>query len=325
MLSSRAAHWPLRYGELLILIVVFAVVSILLATVTGGRLIEPRSIEAMAFQMPLLGMLTLAQMLPMLTGGIDLAIISTANFAGIAAALIMTRVAAWYAVPAAVAAALTAALAVGTFNGFVIAVVGVSPIIATLATGIMVKGIALAVTRGYVTAGFPAAFLFLGGGSLAGIPMPFVVFAAGAALVAIVLTRTPFGVSEYMLGSNPTATRFSGINTRAMVFWTYVISGLLSGVAGLILIARFNAAQADYGSSFLLLTVLISVLGGIDPAGGAGTVLGLVIAVAILQVVATGFNLVGLSQHLANALWGIILILVIVFRRMLPGTGGMRS
>lgn len=83
--------------------------------------------------------------------------------------------------------------------------------------------------------------------------------------------------------------------------------------------SRFNAAQADYGASFLLLTVLIAVLGGIDPAGGAGTVAGLIVAVVILQMVATGFNLLGLSQHLANALWGAILILVIAIRRSLPG------
>ncbi len=118
-----------------------------------------------------------------------------------------------------------------------------------------------------------------------------------------------------MLGSNPVATRFSGIDTRALLFRTYLISGLLSGLAGLVMISRFNAAQADFGVSFLLLTVLISVLGGVDPAGGVGTVLGLGIAVLILQLVATGFNLVGLSAHLANALWGAILLVVIIYRR----------
>lgn len=111
------------------------------------------------------------------------------------------------------------------------------------------------------------------------------------------------------------------MNTRALTFRVYLISSLLAGVSGLVMIARFNAAQADYGGSFLLLTVLISVLGGVDPAGGVGTVLGVAIAVAILQVVATGFNLVGLSSHLANALWGIILLFVIAFRRALTRAG----
>jgi ribose/xylose/arabinose/galactoside ABC-type transport system permease subunit len=320
-MSSRTAPWQARYAELTILGSVLVTVAALLTILTQGRLLAAGSVGAMAHQMPLLGVLTLAQMLPMLTGGIDLSIISTANFAGIVAAFLLTNVAGWYAVPAAVLAALAAALCVGALNGFLVAMVGVSPIIATLGSMIFVKGFALAITKGYVVAGFPATFLVLGSGSLLGLPVPFLIFAACAATMAVVLLGTPFGVVEYMLGSNPIATRFSGIDTPGILFRTYVIAAVLSGVAGLLLISRFNAAQADYGSSFLLLTVLIAVLGGIDPAGGVGTVLGLVIAVMILQVVSTGFNLMGFSQHLANALWGMILVLVIVFRRILEASG----
>jgi ribose/xylose/arabinose/galactoside ABC-type transport system permease subunit len=287
----------------------------LLAAFTRGKLLEPRSVEAMAFQLPLLGLLTLAQMLPMLTGGIDLAIISTANLCGILAALVLVRLDAWFATFLGIAVGLSAAGIAGAINGLIIARLDVSPIIGTLASMILIKGVALAITRGYVIAGFPQAFLFLGGGSLLGIPTPFVVFAAVAAAMAVTLSRTPFGVSAYMMGSNAVATRFSGVDTRSVLFRTYVVSGLLAGLAGLVMVSRFNAAQADFGTSFLLLTVLISVLGGVDPSGGAGTVLGLVIAVLILQIVATGFNLVGFSAHLANALWGVILLLVIIYRR----------
>lgn len=325
MWGSWSARWQARHGELLILAMVLGVATALLAVLTGGKLLVLGSVESMAFQMPLLGVLALAQMLPMLTGGIDLSIISTANFAGITAALILKQVPAWYATPAAILAALGGALGVGALNGGVVAGAGVSPIIATLATMILVKGVALVVTRGYVLSGFPAPFLVLGGGSVLGIPVPFLLLAACGALMALTLARAPFGIVEYMMGSNPTATRFSGIHTRAMLFRTYLISSFLAGVAGLIMIARFNAAQADYGSSFLLLTVLTCVLGGVDPSGGVGTAFGLGIAVVILQVVATGFNLLGLSAHLANALWGIILILVVVLRRTLSGAAGTPS
>lgn len=324
MLRSRPAHLSVKYAETVILVLVLAVTSSMMAALTGGKLLGFESLESMAFQMPLLGVLTLAQMLPMLTGGIDLAIISTANLTGISTALILTRLHTWYATPLGILVGIAAALVVGAANGFLAAVLEVSPLIGSLAMMILVKGVALAITRGYVIAGFPDQFLFLGAGSLVGVPMPFVIFFVAAAALAVTLNRTPFGVSEYMLGSNPVATLFSGINTKSLLFKTYLISGFLSGVAGLIMISRFNAAQADYGVSFLLLTVLIAVLGGIDPAGGVGTVVGLVIAVVILQVVATGFNLVGLSQHLANALWGVILVLVIIFRRSLPGTAMMR-
>ncbi|MDR7554623.1 MAG: ABC transporter permease [Armatimonadota bacterium] len=321
-MHDRQATWIARYGELAVLGAMLVVVTGLLAVVTDGRLLGLESLASMAIQMPLLGMLTLAQLLPMLTGGIDLSIVSTANLAGITAAYVLTQSAGWYATPAAVVLGLMAALAVGVTNGAIVAYLDVPPIITTLASMIFVKGIALAVTRGAVLAGFPASFLFLGGGTLLGVPVPFLLFAGAATAIAVVLHRTPFGVVEYLLGSNPTATRFSGVDVPVMLFRTYLTSGVLAGIAGLLLIARFNAAQADYGSSFLLLTVLIAVLGGVDPSGGAATITGLVVAVAILQVVATGFNLMGLSAHLANALWGVILVLVIMLRRLVQARSG---
>jgi ribose/xylose/arabinose/galactoside ABC-type transport system permease subunit len=317
-MSSRTDRPLERFAETAVLVAVLALTLTLMATLTRGRLLEIRSFEAMAFQMPLLGVLTLAQMLPMLTGGIDLSIISTANLTGILTAMVLTRIEAWYATALGIALGLAAALAAGIANGYIVAIFEVPPIISTLAMMILVKGIALAITRGYVIAGFPDQFLFIGGGSVLGIPMPFVLFGVAATIMSIALSRSPFGISAYMFGSNPVATRFSGIDTRKLLLRTYVVSGSLAGLAGLIMISRFNAAQADYGASFLLLTVLVCVLGGVDPAGGAGRVVDVAVALAILQTVATGFNLLGLSSHLANALWGAILIGVLIVRRSLP-------
>jgi len=322
---NRADRLPSRYAETIVLVTVLTLTVVLMSVLTRGRLLGIRSFEAMAFQMPLLGVLTLAQMLPMLTGGIDLSVISTANLTGILTALVLTRIDVWYATALGVAVGLTAALSVGAVNGLVVAFFEVSPIIGTLAMMILVKGVALAITRGYVIAGFPNQFLFIGGGSVLGIPTPFVLLTVTAIAMSVMLTRSPFGVSAYMFGSNPVATQFSGINTRMLLLRTYTISGLLSGLAGLIMISRFNAAQADYGASFLLLTVLVCVLGVVDPAGGVGRVVDVAVALAILQTVATGFNLMGLSSHLANALWGAILILVIIIRRSLSGAGFQRS
>ena len=296
---------------------IFAVSTALLALLTRGRLVAPDSLATMAFQLPMLGLLSLAQMVPMLTGGIDLSVISTANFAGVMAALVLKGLPDGYNVAAAVGTALASAAAVGALNGLIIVQLSVPPIIATLATMILVKGVTLAITRGYVLAGFPASFLSLGAGSAWGVPLPFVVFALCAVLLGVALARSAFGLSVYMMGSNPTATLFSGVNVRRLTFQVYLLSALLAGVASIVMMARFNAAQADYGASFLLLTVLINVLAGVDPAGGSGTMGGLVLAVAILQVVATGFNLIGFSSHLATAMWGLILLTVIGLRRLL--------
>jgi ribose/xylose/arabinose/galactoside ABC-type transport system permease subunit len=117
-----------------------------------------------------------------------------------------------------------------------------------------------------------------------------------------------------MLGSNKTATSFSGINVKKVTMKIYAISGLLTGLAAIIMISRFNSASAGYSTSYLLVTVLLAVLGGVNPDGGFGRISGIVMALLILQVISSGLNLMQVSSQLSKALWGIILILVIALR-----------
>jgi simple sugar transport system permease protein len=132
--------------------------------------------------------------------------------------------------------------------------------------------------------------------------------------VAVILGYTPFGVRLYMVGSNVTASTFSCIPIKTVIVQTYVVSGLLSGLAGIVMISRFNSANVGYGSSYLLLTILISVLGGVSPSGGFGKVVGVVLALLILQFLSSGLNLLGMSAFITVAFWGITLILVIAYR-----------
>ncbi len=150
----------------------------------------------------------------------------------------------------------------------------------------------------------------------------FVALLACMLALGILLSRTRFGLSVMMMGSNPVAALFSGISTKRVTLLVHVAAGLIAGVASQVLVARFNSAQASYGASYLLLTVLACVLGGIDPAGGRGRVVGLLVAVTVLQVVSSGFNLLGLSSYLALALWGIILMAVILANRLLVASRG---
>jgi simple sugar transport system permease protein len=255
-------------------------------------------------------------MITMLTAGINLSIIATANLAGIVAALILTGLitpesggaASAGVVVLAVGAALLTAAAIGLLNGLLIAGLEVSPILATLGTMILLNGAALVLTRGYVISGFPPAIRFIGNGQVLGIPMPMIIFLLCAGVMALLLNRMRLGMNIYMIGSNPIATRFSGVNNARVLLMTYLISGLYSGLAAIVMMSRFNSAKADYGESYLLMTVLASVLGGTSAAGGSGTVLGLVIALIVLQVVSSGLNLLGVSNFLTLAIWGVILI-----------------
>ena len=281
------------------------------------RFFSVNVLHSMAFQMPELGILSLAMMITLLSGGLNLSIIATANLCrtdhGLRADALRSgqrghclgRLAG-----AAVAAGFAVAAVVGLINGFVIAYLGVSPILATLGTMTLCKGLAIGLTRGNVISGFPEPIVFIGNGTVFGVPFALFVLALCAVPVAVMLNATPFGAKIYMIGSNEKATRFSGVDTRAVIIKLYVLSSLLAGVAALVMLARFNSANASYGESYLLVTILAAVLGGIDPFGGFGKVGGLMLALIILQVISSAFNLLNFSQFLTLAIWGGILIAV---------------
>jgi len=202
------------------------------------------------------------------------------------------------------------ALLVGLINGFVIAYLGVSPILATLGTMTACKGLSIGMTRGNVISGFPDPIVFLGNGTLAGIPVALLVFLTLCVPVAILLNKTPFGHKVYMIGSSEKATRYSGVDTRRVVLGVYVLSSLLAFVAALVMMARFNSANASYGESYLLVTILAAVLGGVDPFGGFGKVGGLLMALVLLQMISSAFNLLNFSPFLTVAIWGALIVAV---------------
>ncbi len=293
---------------------------VLFTLMIGEKFFSASVLRSMAFQMPELGILSLAMMITLLSGGLNLSIVATANLCALTMAYVLTAMVpgaegfAWGAWQiAAVLAGFAVATVVGLINGYVIAYLGVSPILATLGTMTMVKGLSIGMTRGGVISGFPEPIVFIANGTLLGIPFAMFVFALCAVPVAVALRRSPFGNAVYMMGSNPEATRFSGVRTRRVTMKLYVLSSLLAAVAALVMLSRFNSANASYGESYLLVTILAAVLGGTDPYGGFGKVGGLILALAILQVISSAFNLLGFSQFLTIAIWGALLIATSVF------------
>ena len=284
-----------------------------------ARFLSAETLRSMAFQMPELGILALAMMIPLMSGGLNLAIIATANLSALVMAAILTRliapgtspVADGSAVALALAAGFTTAFVIGFITGAIVAFLRVHPILVTLGTMTAVKGLAVYATNGGVIGGFPSVILFLGNGSMLGIPASMILFLLCTILVGVMMNHTPFGVSVRMIGSNEKATRYSGVPTGWILVWVYVVSSLLCWVAAVVMMARFNSARAGYAESYLLITILAAVLGGIDPNGGFGKVLGLTLSLVLLQIISTGFNLLGFSPHLTEAIWGATMILAI--------------
>ena len=306
-----AASWPRRLlsNNLGRLALITALVFAGMSAAEPALFFTRANFSSMAFQFPEFALLGLAVMVSMLTGGIDLSVIGLANLSSMLAVMVMRWLApdphapgAASAIALGVAALLGAGALRGLLNGFAIAAIGIPPILATLGTGLIFTGIAVVLSDGAAVLGFPDAISVLGNGAPLGVPAPVLVFAALAAAVAFLLNRS-FGLRVYLLGANALAARFAGIDNFRITLGAYLISGLLAAVAGLIIAVRANSAKADYGASYLLLSILISVLGGINPYGGFGKVSGLVLAVLSLQFLSSGLNMLQVSNFAVDMTW----------------------
>lgn len=308
-------------GALLVLLAGLVALFSLLMPATFPR---GTTLQAMMFQLPELGLLSLAMAIPLISGGINLAIIATANQAALLMAWMLTALmppdaagaslALWLA--GALAAGFALCLLVGVVTGLLVALLGVHPILVTLGTMTLLHGFSIYFTRGRTLSGFPDALLLVSNETIWGVPISFVVFSVVALVAHVLLTRTALGIRIHMIGSNLEATRFSGVDTRRVQVWVYVISSLLCWLAAVVMMARFNSAGADIAQSYLLVTILAAILGGIVPYGGFGRIAGLFVALWILQVIASGFNLMNVSPHLALASWGLILLAVMAVKRV---------
>ena len=307
-------------NEFAMLSIIILVVLLLMGVLNPLRFFRLYNLQSMAFQLPELGLLSLGMMVIMLTGGINLSLIASANLSGILMALVLNRLAPPETfigsgsgiVLLVILVGLAAGVAVGLANGALVAYVGVSPILATLGMMTLLNGVNILITKGYVISGFPPAFQFIGNGKALGIPFPMIIFALIAIVVGIVMKRTPYGLEVYMLGTNETATRYSAVNVPKVLMKSYVISGLLSATAAIVMISRFNSAKSDYGESYLLVTILAAILGGTNVYGGFGKVTGLVLALVILQIISSGLNLLQVNAFITRAIWGMILAAVMI-------------
>ncbi|MBD8163663.1 ABC transporter permease [Erwinia persicina] len=296
-------------------VLMLVAVLVLFSLTLGGRFFSVGNFQSIASQLPVLGLLALGMGVTMLTGGINLSIIASANACSLLmAALIVAHPDQPQWIALALLAGLALAVVIGVVNGVLIAVIGVSPILATLGTMTLIAGLNILLSDGAVISGFPPLIQMLGNGDVAGVPLSLLLFLAVAALMWLLLERTTLGRTILLLGSNEKATRFSGVNTTRVTIVVYILSALMSWGAALLMMSMFNSAKAGYGESWLLVTILASVLGGINPDGGFGRIPGLILALIVLQMLESGLNLLGVSSYLTMALWGGVLILFIALQ-----------
>ncbi|MGB8814250.1 MAG: ABC transporter permease [Paracoccaceae bacterium] len=316
-LIAKAKH---ALGPEVPALLAFLAIVVALFGIFAPRFLSGANLGSMAFQLPELGLLTLAMLVPIISGGFNLAIIYTANIAGLTLAWVLLQYGGVDAGPGAfilgVVLALAVGAAAGAVMGFVIAYIGAHPILVSLAMMIFLRGLGEFLTRGGDISGFPSFIAPIGHGSILGLPAPLILFLCAALVWHIMLTRTRHGFAVYMIGSNIRAAEYSGLHTKRTLVLIYTFSGLICAVAGILMLSRFNSVRVGHGEALLLITVLACFLGGVDPFGGFGRVVPVVIALVILQVLSSGLNLLGANQHLSTAVWGLFLIGVMVLRAL---------
>ncbi|BBE74614.1 ABC transporter permease [Oharaeibacter diazotrophicus] len=297
-------------GFLLAVVVVFGIAA--------PKFLSAANFDSIAFQLPEFGLLTLAMLIPIISGGINLAIIYTANMAGLTLAWVLNSHGGPDAGVTAFVVGSVLAIGVGALAGAVmgavIAYTGAHPILVSLAMMIFLRGLGEFLTRGGDISGFPDFMAPIGHGTLLGIPVPLVIFAVAAVAWHFLLSRTRHGVAASMIGSNIRATEYSGIPVKRTLTLIYTLSGAMCALAGILMLARFNSVRVGHGEALLLVTVLACFLGGVDPFGGFGRVAPVAVALVVLQALSSGLNLIGANQHLSTAVWGLFLIAVMILR-----------
>jgi simple sugar transport system permease protein len=214
-----------------------------------------------------------------------------------------------------IAAGLGVALVLGAWNGFLVAVLKIQPIIATLVLMLAGRGVALLITGGFITTVVSPPFKFLASGYVLGVPFAFLVAAAAVAVVALVERRTALGVLTEAVGINPEASRLAGVRSRGITFSAYVLSATLAGLAGLIYSSNIMAADANAAGYLIeLYAILAVVLGGTSLMGGKFTIAGTVIGVLIIQTLNSTILFLGVPSAESPVFFAAVVILVVLIQ-----------
>lgn len=293
-----------------LLAVVLLVVGLSLAS---DAFLTPQNLLNVVRQASFLIILALGMTLAILTAGIDL---SVGGVFTLSACLGSFLIAEPETMLLGVACALAVGAIFGLVNGLLVAHVKLPPFIATYGTLFIASGISLGVMGGQVVRGFPPAFRFIGSGYVGPVPAPIVVMLVVAGLTWLLLRRTTFGRAVYAIGANRHAARFSGIRVERTLLMVYVLSGLLAAFAGLMFVARLNAAQINMGEPFTLTIIAAVTVGGTSLFGGEGGVIETMLGALILTLITNGMNLLGIDSLWQTAATGAVILLSVSLDRL---------
>jgi ribose transport system permease protein len=308
----------------------FLIAALILFTIASRQFLTLDNITNVARQSVYLVLVSLGQMLVLVTGGFDLAVGTSIALTSVVSATTMVYFAAqfpdmvWLVIAIGMLAGFLPALAIGTLNGVGIAQFGVSPFIMTLGVQSVGAGVALFITGGVPVGGLPYDFgEFFGFGRIFGVPVPVLVAIVAIVAMWVLMNRTRTGARIYAIGGNIKAANLSGINTKRTLFIAYIICAFLASVAGVLMTARVESGETNLGGTIALESIAACVIAGVSLRGGIGRVESVVLGAFFIVLVQNGMNMMQIGSYMQMVLLGSLLILAVVtdqFRyRLLTG------
>lgn len=299
--------WLRRMGPAIAVLLLGLALSIL-----SDRFLTVNNILNVLRQVSINAIIASGMTLVILTGGIDL---SVGSVLALSAAITASVAASGQSTLIALLAGLAVGAVLGLLNGIIIARGRVAPFVATLATMTIARGLTLVYTDGRPITGITPALRSLGTGYLGPIPVPVVITAVVIGLTYLLLNHTPTGRFLYGIGSNEEASRFAGIPVQRVKSLAYVLAGLASALAGIILTGRLNSAQPTAGTGFELDAIAAVVLGGTSLTGGAGSILGTVVGALIIGILDNGLNLLNVPSFYQQVAKGVVILVAVLLDR----------
>lgn len=292
---------------------IFILILTVAVTLRAPSFLTVDNFEDILLNISILAIVALAQTMVIITHGIDL---SVSSIIGLVAMMVAFTVKVNPVMPVVIAILLGMALgaALGTFNGLIIAFGNVPPIIATLGTLSIYRGLVFFYSQGTWINSFelPKNFKLLSKGTALGLPNIVLFAIVVAVLVYYFLNHTRTGRDIYAVGSNPEAAQFSGIRKQRIVFLVYLLSGLLSGLAAVLWASRFESAQTNTALGFELQTVAAAVVGGVSISGGVGTVSGVLLGALLLGMIQNSLTLIRISPFWQLAAQGLLILIAVI-------------
>jgi len=257
------------------------------------------------------GILAMGSALVILTGNIDL---SVGAMASLASVVVGAALVAHVNIYLAILLAIAVTTVIGLINGLIVTLLGIDSLLVTLATQFIASSLAVSLAGDSPPSGFPDAFITLGEGTLGPIPVIVVIFVVVSVCVALLFGRTRFGRRVALVGYNPSAAKYTGIPVTRTVIGVFTLSGVIAGIAGVVLAAYFNAGRSDSGLSLLLPAITCVVLGGVDIFDGRGRIGEVFVAVLLLGYLTQGMLNAGFSSLIASMVTGLLLIVALVIK-----------